>query len=170
MLVLIGESGAGPHDLTLMMRRGRAYWSAAESQWYAEPKRLAKLGYLSAEKRPGQTRDRTHYVLTDKGRDALREWVATPAPLARVQDEPIARSLAADLTDPQTVAQGLDALHEQLADWEARLDQAEGIAKTLPHRERVLMINHRHARRQLESQRQWLAEMEAELRRRDEAP
>jgi PadR family transcriptional regulator, regulatory protein AphA len=164
VLVLIGEGGAGPHDLARMMRQGRVYWTAAESQWYAEPKRLADLGYLEAEKRPGRTRERTHYVLTPKGCQAVADWVATPASLPRVQDEPIVRALAADLADPADVAGGLEALREQLAEREAMLDQAEEVAKTLPHREAVLMINHRHARRQLESERQWLDEIVAALR------
>jgi DNA-binding PadR family transcriptional regulator len=166
VLVLIGESGAGPHDLARMMRQGRVYWTAAESQWYAEPKRLAKLGYLQAEKQPGRTRERTHYALTDKGREALAEWVATPAAMPRIQDEPIVRSLASDLADRAAIADGLETLRDQIAEREAMLDQAETIARTLPSRETVLMINHRHARRQLESQRLWLDEMIHELRAR----
>src|SRR5689334_5277564 len=49
VLALVGEGGAGPHDLARMMRQGRIYWTAAESQWYAEPKRLEELGYLRSE-------------------------------------------------------------------------------------------------------------------------
>ena len=70
VLALIGEGGAGPHDLASMMRRGSIYWAAAESQWYGEPKRLERLGYLRSEKRPGRTTARTHYLLTPKGRAA----------------------------------------------------------------------------------------------------
>jgi DNA-binding PadR family transcriptional regulator len=166
VLVLIGESGAGPHDLARMMRQGRVYWTAAESQWYAEPKRLAKLGYLEAEKQPGRTRERTHYVLTDKGREALAEWVGTPASMPRIQDEPIVRTLAAGIADRGAVADGLEALRDQIAEREAMMDQAERIARTLPDREAILLINHRHARRQLESQRIWLDEVIDELRSR----
>ena len=45
---------------------------AGESQYYVEPKRLAKLGYLAARKEPGQTHERTVYTLTDKGRARSR--------------------------------------------------------------------------------------------------
>ena len=62
-----------PHDLVRMAHRGRIYSYDAPSQYYAEPKRLARLGYLSARKEPGKTRERTHYTLTAKGLDALRE-------------------------------------------------------------------------------------------------
>jgi DNA-binding PadR family transcriptional regulator len=51
---------------------------AGESQYYTEPKRLAKLGYLTARKEPGQTRERTVYTLTDKGLQALRAYAQTP--------------------------------------------------------------------------------------------
>ena len=47
---------------------------AGESQYYVEPKRLARLGYLSARREPGKTRERTVYTLTDKGLAALREY------------------------------------------------------------------------------------------------
>ena len=53
-----------------MVKRGRMLAWAGESQYYVEPKRLAKLGYLEARKEPGKTRERTVYTLTDKGRDA----------------------------------------------------------------------------------------------------
>ena len=50
---------------------------AGESQYYTEPKRLAKLGYLDARKEPGKTRERTVYTLTDDGLEALREYART---------------------------------------------------------------------------------------------
>src|SRR5919112_2135556 len=112
--VLVGRGGAGPHDLRRMAERGRVYWDAAPSQWYAEPKRLAKLGYLEAHKQPGRTRERTHYSLTDAGRDALAEWVRTPAPLPRIQNEPVVRLMAADLVSPADVLEGLLPLREEI--------------------------------------------------------
>ena len=48
ILGLVGRSGAGAHDLLRWARRGRMLAWAGESQYYVEPKRLAKLGYLEA--------------------------------------------------------------------------------------------------------------------------
>jgi DNA-binding PadR family transcriptional regulator len=62
-----------------MARRAQLLDWAGESQYYVEPKRLAKLGYLVAHKAPGKTRARTVYTLTDQGLVALREWARTPA-------------------------------------------------------------------------------------------
>src|SRR5215210_5603580 len=78
ILGLVGREGAGPHDLLRLARSGRMLAWAGESQYYTEPKRLAKLGYLSARKEPGKTRERTLYTLTDKGLDALQEYARTP--------------------------------------------------------------------------------------------
>jgi DNA-binding PadR family transcriptional regulator len=78
ILGLVGGTGAGPHELRQMVRRGRILDWAGESQYYAEPKRLASLGYLQARKEPGKTRERTVYTLTDKGLEALREYARNP--------------------------------------------------------------------------------------------
>src|SRR3954449_8261876 len=93
VLVLVGDGGAGPHDLVRMMRRGRIYWAASESQWYAEPKRLERLGRLRSRRERGRTRPPTHYELPAVARAPLREWAATPAPFPRTQNEPIVRVL-----------------------------------------------------------------------------
>ena len=113
-MVLVGRGGAGPHDLRLMADRGRVYWDAAPSQWYAEPKRLSAHGYLEARKQPGRTRERTHYTLTAKGRDAIEEWVRTSASLPRTQHETVVRLMAADLVDPAAVLEGFKALGEEI--------------------------------------------------------
>ena len=163
VLVLVGEGGAGPHDLVRMMRRGRVYWAASESQWYAEPKRLERLGLLRARKEPGRTRPRTVYELTDAGLAALREWAATPVAFPRMQNEPILRVLAADLVGDGRALEGLRALRADLDEIDADLDAAEEIARGLPHRERYLMLNHRLARRLVAAHREWLDEAERTL-------
>lgn len=166
VLVLVGEGGAGPHDLVRMARQGRIYWDAADSQWYAEPKRLERLGYLRSEKRPGRTRPRTHYLLTDKAREALRLWVREPIGFPRIQHEAVCRVLAADIVaDDASVLEGLGSLRADLDEIDARIDESEAVAATLPHRERYLKLNHALARRLVEAHRDWLDEVEQELGR-----
>src|SRR3954463_7690723 len=87
VLGLVGRNGAGAHDLLRMARRGRILDWAGESQYYVEPKRLAKLGYLEARKEPGRTRERTVYTLTGKGQEALREYARTPVSFTPVKSE-----------------------------------------------------------------------------------
>jgi DNA-binding PadR family transcriptional regulator len=164
ILVLVGREGAGPHDLRRMAAQGREYWDAAPSQWYAEPKRLAAHGYLSAQKAPGRTRERTHYTLTEQGREALAEWVRTPAALPRTQNESVVRLLAADLVDPEHVREGLKAMRAEIDEGLARVRVAmERFVPELPHRAHLLMVNHRYAERMLQLQLDWLEEAEAVL-------
>jgi len=163
VLVLVGREGAGPHDLLRMARQGRVYWDAADSQWYAEPKRLARLGYLTAEKRPGKTRERTHYLLTDRGRDAIAAWMGEPTAFPRIQHEPVVRLLAADLVGAEAVLGSLSALRGELADISERLDVAEQVAATLPHREQQLLLVHGLARELVRVHAEWLDRVEREL-------
>jgi PadR family transcriptional regulator, regulatory protein AphA len=163
VMTLVGQGGAGPHDLVRMARSGRIYWDAAESQWYAEPKRLERLGYLSSRKQPGQTRPRTHYMLTDRGRAALAQWMEEPARFPRMQHEAVARLLAADIVGEEAVLESLRALRDEIADISARRDAAEDIARTIPNREDYLLLNHRLARRIVQAHVDWLDEIEQEL-------
>src|SRR5215510_1043219 len=93
ILGLVGRTGAGAHDLLQLARRGRMLDWAGESQYYAEPKRLARLGYLEARKEPGKTRERTVYALTDKGLDALAAYARTPPAVTPVKSDPLQRLL-----------------------------------------------------------------------------
>jgi PadR family transcriptional regulator, regulatory protein AphA len=164
ILVLVGEGGAGPHDLVRMMRQGAwAYWTSSESQYYAEPKRLERDGYLTATRTRGRTHDRTEYRLTEKGRSALREWLATPAPFPRIQNEGAVRLLGAEFADPAALVEGLSGMRAEIAAGHEWLDRAEEREAGLPHRARVLAINRRLARRLLEAHEAWLDEVEAEL-------
>jgi DNA-binding PadR family transcriptional regulator len=163
VLTLVGQGGAGPHDLVRMARSGRIYWDAAESQWYAEPKRLELLGYLSSRREPGQTRLRTHYTLTDKGRAALADWMKQPARFPRMQHEAIVRLLAADIVGEEAVLESLRSLRDEIAAISARLDAAEIIARTIPSRADYLLLNHRLARRIVQAHSDWLNDVEREL-------
>jgi DNA-binding PadR family transcriptional regulator len=163
VLVLVGENGAGPHDLVRMMRQGRVYWAAPESQFYAEPKRLAAAGYLEATKQPGRTHERTHYTITQQGKDALREWLATPTRFPRIQNEAVARLLGSQYAEPGVLLGSLAALRTELDELDEGLKAAEEREFGLPHRAKVLRLNRRLAQRIVDAHRQWLDEVEAEL-------
>jgi DNA-binding PadR family transcriptional regulator len=164
VLALVGRDGAGPHDLARMMHaQGGLYWAAAESQWYAEPKRLEGLGLLRSTRQPGRTTPRTHYELTDEGAEALREWLAQPSALPRTQHEALVRVFAADLGRDEDVLSSLGALREDIVEKRALLAAAKKRAETLPHRERYLSLVHRLGDLLLDAHEQWLDEVEREL-------
>ncbi|MFN8216824.1 MAG: PadR family transcriptional regulator [Solirubrobacterales bacterium] len=165
ILALVGEGGAGPHDIVRMMRAGsRQYWTTSESHFYAEPKRLAELGYLAAEATPGRTRQRTQYTLTDAGREALREWAREPTPFPRIQSEAVIRLLAGDvLADDAALLASLDSLRTELDELEAATELAAAAAAEIPHRTRYLLLVHDFGRRLVRAHREWLAAVEREL-------
>jgi DNA-binding PadR family transcriptional regulator len=166
ILALVGRGGAGPHDIVRMMREGAIFWTTSESHYYAEPKRLAKLGFLQAQKQPGKTRPRTHYELTDSGRQALREWLAQPAAMPRVQHEGIVKLLAADFSDDATIRASLAGLRTELERAYRNLDEMERRAPTVVHRARYLRLINDYGRRSLDAQRDWLDAVEQELDQR----
>ena len=140
ILGLVGRQGAAPHDLLRLAKRGRMLAWAGESQYYTEPKRLAKLGYLKARKEPGKTRARTVYSLTDKGLKALHEYAQTPVSFTPLKSDPLLRLLIADLVGEAITRKSMAALRDEVADIHQRLDDAERTAKELPHREKYLLL------------------------------
>jgi PadR family transcriptional regulator AphA len=173
ILGLVGREGAGAHDLLRLARRGRMLDWAGESQYYVEPKRLARLGYLEARKEPGKTRERTVYSLTDQGLAALRDYARTPARFTPLKSDPLLRLLIADLVDETVTRESLVALREDIADLSARLDESEGSAELLPHRRKYLLLVIGFLRRLLELHLELVDEVERELaprKRRAPAP
>jgi DNA-binding PadR family transcriptional regulator len=163
ILGLVGRHGAGAHDLLRMARRGRILDWAGESQYYVEPKRLAKLGYLDARKEPGKTRERTVYSLTDRGLAALSEYARTPVKFQPVKSDLLLRLLLADLVGEEAVRASAGTLREDIADLEARLEESEAAARLLPHRAKYLLLTSRFLRDLLELHLDWVEEIEHEL-------
>ncbi len=164
VLALVGREGAGPHDIVRMMRQGSLFWTTSESHFYAEPKRLAKLGYLTARKQPGRTRQRTHYELTKQGREALTGWLAEPTPMPRIQNEAAVKLLGADFADDETVLASLAALRAEVEAGYREVTDMEARAREIPHRTRYLRLLNELRRRTLDTYREWLDEVERELR------
>ena len=140
ILGLVGRAGAGAHDLLQMARRGRILAWAGESQYYSEPKRLARLGYLETRREPGKTRERTVYTLTDKGLAALREYARTPVRFTPLKSEPLLRLLIADLVGEPVTRESMATLRADVADLQARLDESEASAEDFPHRRTYLLL------------------------------
>jgi DNA-binding PadR family transcriptional regulator len=163
ILGLVGRTGAGPHELRKMVHRGRMLDWAGESQYYAEPKRLAKLGYLEARKEPGKTRERTVYTLTGQGLQALRDYAETPVSFTPLKSEPLLRLLIADLVGEEVTRKSVASLREDITELSARLDAAQASADTLPHRRKYLLINLAFLRRLLDLHLDWIDRVEHEL-------
>ena len=125
VLGLVERAGeATPYDLKQIVAATiGGFFSIPHSQLYAEPERLTGAGYLS-ERREQQGRRRKHYSLTEKGRKALADWLATPtAELYELRDPGLLKLAFGG--DPRALAEA------QLASHEARLAELRGLARTL---------------------------------------
>jgi DNA-binding PadR family transcriptional regulator len=163
ILGLVGREGAGAHDLLRMAQRGRMLAWAGESQYYTEPKRLAKLGYLEARKEPGKTRERTVYALTDKGLHALREYARTPVSLMPLKSDALLRLLICDLVGEEVTSASMATLSDELADLAERLGDSDRSARGLPHREKYLRLVNEFLRGWLELHEELVDGVDREL-------
>jgi PadR family transcriptional regulator, regulatory protein AphA len=121
LLSMLGE--ATPYDLKRMVSASVGhFWSLPHSQLYAEPARLARAGYMT-EHRQQDGRRRKLYALTDRGREALEDWLRVPAP------EPYELRDLATLklffgADPRELAEvQLETHRRKLAEYEALREQ-----------------------------------------------
>src|SRR5215471_10566384 len=76
------------YELTRQMRLSLHYlWPRAESNVYAEPKRLVATGLVARREEWTGGRKRTIYSISGAGRAALAEWLASPSSHQRYESE-----------------------------------------------------------------------------------
>ena len=76
MLGLLATRPWSTYELTKQMRRSLHHvWPRAESNVYAEAKRLVAAGLVTTETRRTGKRARTIYTITPAGLAALRRWL-----------------------------------------------------------------------------------------------
>ena len=86
------------YELAQLMRRSLHFvWPRAESNLYAEPKRLVDAGLATAEVVWNGDRKRTVYSITQEGSAALRGWLGEEPPSQRLESEPALRLLYGNL-------------------------------------------------------------------------
>ena len=118
LLEAAGE--ATPYTLKAMVAESVGnLWSVQHAQFYSEPERLAGAGLVAEEREDGGRRRRT-YRLTDAGRGALRDWLASPAgATTELRDIGLLQLFFG--ADPAAVAAAQLPPHEaRLAEYEAR--------------------------------------------------
>jgi len=85
------------YELVGQTRRGWKYfWPRAESNVYAEPKRLVSAGLVEARKESTGQRPRSVYSITEAGRAALADWIATPSTTQRYESEAVLKIFFAE--------------------------------------------------------------------------
>jgi PadR family transcriptional regulator, regulatory protein AphA len=109
ILGLLGIQPWTAYELVAQAKRSlHHFWPRSEAHLYAEIKRIVERGHASAEVIEGRSRQRTRYTITESGRRALRDWLATePAPPS-LEIEALLRVLLADqgtTEDPRAALQ-----------------------------------------------------------------
>ena len=108
MLGLLAIRPWSTYELAKQMRRNlHFFWPRAESNLYAEPKRLISGGWAQAHSRPVGRRRRTVYSITARGRRALELWLRQPAAPSRLEAEPLVKFAFADSSSKQHVLENL---------------------------------------------------------------
>lgn len=109
------------YELAKQMRRDlRFTWPRAESNLYAEPKKLIAHGLASSTSEPRGRRRRTVYSITPAGREALAAWVGLPAVESRWESEAIVKVLFATSGSPEQLVHHLERFRaDAVARWTA---------------------------------------------------
>ncbi len=98
------------YELTRQVRRSlRFVWPTSEGHLYREQRRLVELGWARVEREPAGKRTRNRYSITDEGRAALKDWLATEPEEPHFQIEGVLRAFYADQGSPQQLAESLVA-------------------------------------------------------------
>jgi DNA-binding PadR family transcriptional regulator len=164
LLCAIGESGASTTELVEMLSRGHMYHPWAESQVYAEPKRLVALGWVTSEKQPGRTRNRTVYRLTSEGREALRAHLREPAGWPRIQHDAAQRLFAGEMISDEEILTSLRQLRADIDELRAVVEtNVSRIPQLSGPRRRYASLLQDLGRRLVEAHAEWLDAVEAEL-------
>jgi DNA-binding PadR family transcriptional regulator len=127
LLSMFGE--ATPYDLKRMVSASVGqFWTLPHSQLYAEPARLARAGYVT-EHQEQAGRRRKLYNLTDRGREAIEDWlrILTPEPYVLRDLALLKLFFGADAGDLAEVQ--LETHRQKLVEYEAlsALDTGAGL-------------------------------------------
>lgn len=131
VLGLLDAAGeATPYDLKQMVAVSLGnFWSLQHAQLYTEPERLAAAGYLDERREEGGRR-RRHYRVAERGREALRQWLAEPtAELTELRDLALLKVFFGADTKAMGATQ-VPAHEERLAEYEEFWETAgEGLTE-----------------------------------------
>jgi PadR family transcriptional regulator, regulatory protein AphA len=101
------------YELTQQVRRSlRFIWRSSEGHLYREQKRLVDLGWATVEEEPAGQRTRNRYTITDLGRAALAEWLATEPEEPHFQIEGVLRTFFGDQGTPEQLVSSMQTTAE----------------------------------------------------------
>ncbi|MFC5530396.1 PadR family transcriptional regulator [Cohnella yongneupensis] len=129
LLSILAQSSFSGYDLMLRLQ---PFWPAKHSQIYPLLASLEKEEYVSYEHVAQSDKpDKKVYSLTDKGKQALRDWLSEPAAEPVTRDELMLKAYCLSNTDPEGARRLFSA---RLEYYRKRLRQHEDKAALLRER------------------------------------
>lgn len=105
-------------------RSVRMFWGISDGQLYPQLKVLESLQLIEAPQGAEGPRARQRWHLTDKGRNALRQWLATPSAPIQIRDENLVKFLFASREGPEMI---VNLIRERRASFEWMLKTIQEI-------------------------------------------
>lgn len=97
------------YEMTRQVRSSlRLVWPSSEAHLYREQRRLVRLGWAVARAEAAGRRTRNRYTITDAGRAALADWLASPPAPATLEIEALVRVWFADQGSTGDLAASLE--------------------------------------------------------------
>ena len=156
--------GANAYEIERLIRsRLGGVRGYGKSAVYDNSKKLAALGYLEEFTIGEPSKAVTVYMVTEKGRDAIRGWMTTPTEPPHLDDEIFLRSRALDLVPPEEALRSLAALRPHLTSRLAAVDyeRANGTVVTPAQ-----TLELEYFELVLRAHLKWLERAESELKKR----
>lgn len=127
VLAVLALRDHSTYELTKQMHLSLRYlWPRAESNVYAEPKRLVAAGLAASREEWTGGRRRTVYSITDAGRVELRDWLASPSSRQRYESEAVLKVLFGENGSLEDMLASIRALREDassaVAHWQRIAD------------------------------------------------
>ena len=113
LLCLLAVKPWSAYELTGQMRRSlRFCWPRAETRIYQEPKNLVAHKLATAHTEAVGRRTRTIYTITDRGREALRQWLEESSAPPEFEYEALVRAAFAEHGTKGALLRTLDGMIE----------------------------------------------------------
>ena len=113
VLAVLALRDHSTYELTKQMRYSLHYlWPRAESNVYAEPKRLVAAGLAEVREEWTGQRRRTVYSITSSGRKELRTWITSPSTRQRYESEAVLKVFFGENGSREDMIASLRAVRE----------------------------------------------------------
>ncbi|MGL6279119.1 MAG: PadR family transcriptional regulator, partial [Gaiella sp.] len=160
ILCLLTIRPGSTYELAKRMRRTLHHiWPRAESNVYAEPKRLVAAGLARSESQRIGERPRTLYTITPEGKRAVERWLAAESTPSRHESEALVKVLFGNYGTKDDLLRTLRSIAAEASatqeEWRAVASDYDRGAEWFPERVHVNALIFRWVWEQAETNARW---------------